>query len=374
MLQVIPALNVGGVESVTLDTARAVAAAGGRSLVASGGGRLEVALASAGAELIRLPINARNPLRLLRNIGRLESVIRHEKVDLVHVRSRAPAFSAIAAARRAGVPVVTTYHGIYGANSRFKRWYNGVMTRGDRTIANSTFTRNHIVAEHGVSAETIVVVPEGVDTSRFNPAAMSHGRTAALRAAWGLLGDDRRIVLLPARLTAWKGHAVAIAALARLGRHDILLVLTGGNFDARYRSQLERQIRALGLDDLIRFVGDTGDMPAAFALADLVLAPSTKPESFGRSVVEAGAMQRVVIASTLGGPSETVVDGETGWLVDPGDVGGWATAVDHALNVRPESLVAMGLAARARVQRLYSLQAMTAATFAVYRQLLASEP
>ena len=371
-MQVTPALNAGGVETVTLDIARAAVGAGARSLVASRGGRLEGELEKGGGELIRLPIDSRNPVTVALNTGRLERVIRRERVSLVHVRSRAPAFSAIAAARRAGVPVVTTYHGIYGARSALKRWYNGAMTRGDLTIANSAFTRDHILAEHGVDPEKMVVVPEGVDTARFDPAAVSDERIDAMRAAWGLRVDDpRRVILLPARLTDWKGQGVMIEALGRMASGpDALLVLTGRADNTGYLRQLKAIAADADATEQVRFVGAVGDMPAAYTLADLVVAPSTRPESFGRSVVESAAMKIPVIASPLGGPAETVIDGETGWLAAAGDVDAWARAVDLALSRPLDVLDIMGEAARARVQALYSLEAMAAATFAVYRRLV----
>ncbi len=161
LLQVTPALESGGVEALTVDMSSAAVRAGARSLVASRGGRMEAALAQGGGALIRLPVDSRNPLTMLANAVRLRRLIRDEAVSLVHVRSRAPAFSAIRAARRAGVPVVATYHGIYSAGSSAKRWYNGVMTRGDAVIANSAFTRDHIAAEHGLAPEKIDRHPRG---------------------------------------------------------------------------------------------------------------------------------------------------------------------------------------------------------------------
>jgi glycosyltransferase involved in cell wall biosynthesis len=359
-----------------LDTALAVAATGATSLVASLGGGLEAALAAGGGELLRLPVHSRNPLVMAANVGRLEKIIRERRVSLVHVRSRAPAFSALAAARRAGVPIVATYHGIYQARSPLKRWYNAVMTRGDLTIANSAFTRDHVQAEHGVAATRLVVVPEGVDTRRFDPAAVTPARLAAQRAAWGLAADDPRpILLLAARLTGWKGQRVAIEALARLtGEPAPILILAGAVEKPDEASTLRALAARAGVRDRVLLPGPTADMPAAFTLADLVLAPSTLPESFGRSVAEAAAMARLVLASPLGGPAEIMVQGETGWLVPAGDPQAWAGAIDHALALPPAARQAMGAAARARIERLYSLPAMAEATFAVYRRLLEARP
>jgi glycosyltransferase involved in cell wall biosynthesis len=274
--------------------------------------------------------------------------------------------------RRAGIPIVAAYHGIYQAASPWKRWYNGVMTRGDLTIANSSFTRDHILKEHRLAPERIAVIPEGIDTDRFDPARVGPERIAAIRSAWGLdPGDPRPILLLAARLTGWKGQGLAIEALARCaGSARPLLILAGKAEKPGGAEALRAASTRAGVEDLVRLVGPLDDMPAAYALADLVLAPSTLPESFGRGVAEAGAMQRLVLASPLGGPAETILPDRTGWLVRPGDNQAWAEAISVALATSAETRERMGRAARARIVEGFSLAAMTAATFQVYRRLL----
>ena len=369
LLQVTPALDAGGVETLTVDVAAAAAAAGARSLVASRGGRLESALARGGGELIRLPVQARDPLSLLANATRLERLIRREKVSLVHVRSRAPAFSALVAARRAKVPVVATYHGIYSARSPLKRWYNGVMTRGDAVIANSAFTRDHVLGQHRVRPGKLVVIPEGIDLAAFDPAAVSDERVVAVRQAWsGDCGADRKTILVAARLAGWKGHRVIIAALAHAAaRQAIRLVFAGGGEDSDYAAALAIEAKAVDVD--LHIAGPCADMPAAYLAADLVVAPSILPESFGRAVAEAGAMKRVAIASKLGGPAETIIDGETGWLTAAGDTPALTAAIDKALAASPADSLSMGAAARARIAAVYSFDGMCEATFALYSRL-----
>ncbi len=369
-----PRLDEGGVERLTLDVSNAVARAGGRSLVASRGGGLEAALLVGGGVLARLPVHARNPLVVALNAARLARLIKSEAVSLVHVRSRAPAFSALWAARATRTPIVATYHGIYSARSSLKRWYNGVMTRADVVIANSSFTRAHIIAQHRGAERKIVVIPEGIDTSMFDPATVSVARIAALRQAWGLFGDPpRRVILLPARLTGWKGQRLMIEVLARMsGRAagDAVLILAGqAQSPHEARALTDAAVRA-GVAGRVRLVGAVADMPAAYALADLVVAPSTEPESFGRCVAEAGAMQRPVLAAALGGVAETVLHGETGWLAPTGDASAWATAVQRALAQSPAELARIGRAARQRVVSRYGLEAMCDATFALYCRLV----
>jgi glycosyltransferase involved in cell wall biosynthesis len=247
------------------------------------------------------------------------------------------------------------------------------MTRGDLTIANSLFTRDHVLAEHRLDPARLAVAPEGIDIGRFDPARVGPERIAAVREAWGLAADDRRpILLLAARLTGWKGQGVMIEAMARLaGAAGPWLILAGRPRGPQDAQALQAAASRAGVAGRVRLAGPVDDMPAALAAADVVVAPSTLPESFGRTVVEAAAMARPVIASPLGGPAETIVQGVTGWLAPAGDARAWAAAVDLALATPPGERVRMGAAARERAVRLYSLEAMTAATFAVYRRALA---
>lgn len=360
---------------MTLDLARAVAQAGGRSLVASSGGALEGRLEADGGALIRLPVHARDPATLMANGLRLTTLIRRERVNLVHVRSRAPAFSALWAARAARVPVVATYHGIYSARSGLKRWYNAVMTRGDLTLANSEFTRRHILEQHPLDPARVVLAPEGIDIRAFDPAAVTPGQIAAQRSAWGLAADDRRpVILLAARLTGWKGQGVMIAALARLPRHlDAILILAGKAETAGAGAVLASAAARMGLSERVRLVGPVSDMPAAYGAADLVVAPSTAAESFGRGVAEACAMARPVLASPLGATTETIKPGETGWFAAAGDPEAWAAEAAQILTLPLEIRAETGARARARIVAHYSLEAMAAAHFAIYRRLLRTD-
>lgn len=377
LLQVVPALQTGGVEQTTLDVAAAVVKAGGRALVASAGGRLELGLVERGGEAAPMPLDSKNPLIMMANARRLKALILREGVSLVHVRSRAPAFSAIWAARRAGVPVVTTYHGVYNARSAIKRWYNGVMTRGDLTIANSEFTRDHVIAEHGVDPARVIAIPRGVNLRRFNPAAVAPDRVAAIRAAWGIGADERRLILLLAgRLTRWKGQGLLIEALARrkaeTGLNEILLILAGDDQGrSAYTEALRAMIAEAGLDDAVRLVGHVDDMPAAYLVAHAAAAPSLDPEAFGRTAVEPQAMGRVVLAADHGAVRETVADGETGWRVKPSDVTAWAVALTRLVEAGPDRRGAMGEVACERVKALYGVDRMTERTLEVYRQVLA---
>jgi len=375
LLQVTPELETGGAEQTTIDVAEAVIAAGGKALVASRGGRMTSRLIADGGRLVEMPVQSKNPLVMLGNAARLIDLIRTEKVSLVHARSRAPAFSALWAAHATGVPFVATYHGVYNARNSLKRWYNAVMTRGDLVIANSEYTRDHVLAQHHLDPARIVTIPRGVDLTRFDPRKIAPGRIDALRAAWGLPADrDRLVFLLGGRLTRIKGHLSIIAAAARMkaaGREDFLIVFAGDDQGrTEYRQEILTAIADAGLGEVVKVVGHCDDMPAAFRLADVALLPTLKPESFGRTAVEPQVMERPVIVSDHGGARETVVEGETGWRAPPGDVEAWVRAMTTAITVGGERRRAMGETAASRARRLYSVDAMCEATLEVYARVL----
>lgn len=371
VLQVLPSLETGGVERGTVEITQAIVAAGGVALVASGGGRLVEAVEQAGGRHVQLPLASKSPVTIWRNADRLSGLIRTERVSIIHARSRAPAWSALLAARRAGARFVTTYHGAYNEGVPGKRRYNAVMAKGERVIAISRYVAELLAARHAVEAARIRIIPRGVDTALFDPDGLSGPRLAKLAEAWRVpVGVP--IVMLPARLTRWKGASVLIDAMARLARTDACCFLVGATQGREhFARQLAAQAQALGIGDRVRLVGHCDDMPAALALADVVVSASLDPEGFGRIVIEAQAMTRPVIATDHGGAAETVDHLVTGWRVPPGDAGALATALDHALAMRPEERRAMGTRARASVLAHYTTATMQAATLDVYRELLA---
>lgn len=375
LLQVTPELETGGAEQTTIDVAHAVIAQGGKALVATRGGRMASRLEADGGRLAQMPTQSKNPLIMLGNAARLIDLIRREKVSLVHARSRAPAFSALWAAHATGTPFIATYHGVYNARSNLKRWYNAVMTKGDLVIANSEYTRAHVIAEHKIAPERVVAIPRGVDLTRFEPGMVGLERIEALRTAWGVAADERRLkVLLAGRLTRWKGQALIIDAMARLkakGDPGILLLLAGDAQGRKaYRAELEAKIAEAGLEADVRIVGHCDDMPAAYLLADVAIAPSLEPEAFGRTAVEPQIMGRPVLAADHGAARETVLPEETGWLVEPGDPQAWAQALETARDAGAARRQTMGQKARARARKLYSVDAMCEATLQVYARVL----
>ncbi|MEO1000110.1 MAG: glycosyltransferase family 4 protein, partial [Pseudomonadota bacterium] len=349
----------------------AIARAGGRALVASAGGRLTGPLERAGGELLSLDMTRKTPLALWRNAAALTRMVREAGVDLIHARSRGPAWSGLLAARRTGAAFVTTYHGDYSEGWPGKRLYNSVMARGRPVIAISEHIAGILRTRHGVPEGAIRVIPRGADLAEFDEGAVTAARTIALAEAWGIVEDPRPVVLLPARISGWKGQEEVITAAARLSGHPAqpVFVLAGEGDAAAERALLARAERA-GVAGDVRLVGHCNDMAAAYKLAAVVLSASTRPEAFGRVAVEAQAMGRPVIATDHGGARETVDPGQTGWLVPPGDSGALAAALAEALSMDESARAHMGLAGRARVRARFSLEAMQAATLAVYAEAL----
>lgn len=374
VLQVLPGLVTGGAERGAVDVAAALAAEGWTSLVASSGGPMVREVERAGAVHITLPLDSKNPFVLRANIERLGQVIARHRVDIVHARSRAPAWSALYAARRAGVRFVTTFHGTYNIGNPAKRWYNSVMARGDRVIAASQAIVDHVVKEYHASPALMRLIPRGIDFDRFDPARVSGQRLATLAREWRLQ-DGVPVVMLPGRLTRWKGQAVLIDAIAQRGKKDLRCLLVGSDQGrGAYRRELEQRIAQHGLETVVHIIDHCNDMPAALKLADLVVSASTDPEAFGRVAVEAQAMGKPIVATDHGGSRETVLSGETGWLIPPGNARQLAQAIDAALALKPEERQAIADRAMAFVRANFNKTLMCQRTLQVYREVLAEAP
>jgi glycosyltransferase involved in cell wall biosynthesis len=370
ILQVLPALGGGGVERGTVEMASAIVRAGGIALVASAGGMRAGAIERAGGRNVILPLATKNPFKIWRNARLLEELIRREKVEIVHARSRAPAWSAWIAARRTGAKFLTTYHGSYNEKSWFKRRYNAVMVKGERVIAISHYISDLIQKRYTTDLARIRVIHRGVDPAIFDPALVSAQRMMSLSESWRL-EVGRPIIMLPGRISRWKGHRVLIEALALMRHRDACAVFVG---DDQGRTALVRDLINLaeshGVAPRLRIAGHCDDMPVALKLADVVVNPSTDPEAFGRVVVEAQSMGVLVVASDHGGAVETIEHGVTGWRVQPGDPLALADALDYILSLSREEREAMGAVARQSVIDHYTTAEMQRKTIDVYRELL----
>ena len=375
VLQVLPALGPGGVERGTLDVSRFLIGQGWTPIVTSNGGEQETDLLEMGAVSLNLPVHSKNPLVMHRNVKRLAQIIRNHDIQLVHARSRAPAWSAYYAAKRANVPFMTTFHSLYSGSENFlKRGYNAIMTSGERVIAISDYVAEHVIKRYGVTQDQLRVIPRGVDLNEFDPEKVEAARVEKLRKDWEL-DPEKRIIMLPARISKRKGHTWLLEALAKLwegGKHDdtICIMVGGRAAGSAYADRVEKKIIDLKLDNRVWLTGPTSDMPAAYALADTVVIPSTGPEAFGRTSIEAQAMGKPVIATDDWGLSETIMPAATGWLVHLEDTGHLAGALDLALAMPEDARERLATRCRRFVDRHYSLNRMGKSTVSVYRELI----
>ncbi len=384
VLQIIPRLDTGGAELATLEITEALIRAGARAFVMSEGGRMAGDVEDAGGVIVPFAAATKNPARMIVNAVRIARFVRHTGVDIIHARSRAPAWSALMAARATGTAFVTTYHGAYGNRGPFKPFYNSVMARGDLVIANSDYTGRLVAERHATPRARIRVIHRGVDLARFDPAAVDTGRIASLRRKWGV-DDAARIILHAARLTGWKGHSDVIDAAARVfraegaGKEAVFILAGDAQGRADYVSTLEQQIAQAGLEGRIRLVGHCDDMAAAYACAHVTLIASTEPEAFGRTSAEAQAMGCPVIVTRQGASPETLLtaardgaEAETGWIVPVASPAALANAIAEALSLSHRDRAAMAARARVHVSEKFSSEQMKRQTLSVYDECLKS--
>ena len=369
ILQVLPELRSGGVERGTLEIARAITKAGGKSLIASAGGPMTSQLIHYKCEHITLPLASKNPFKIWRNSFALARIIRERNVDIVHARSRAPAWSAWLAAKRTGCHFITTFHGTYGLKGKFKHWYNSVMTRGERVIAVSHFIAEHIQKFYTMDFSKIRVIQRGVDLRVFDPFTHSPQRMIELSKEWRL-PDELPLILFPGRITRWKGQDFFLRALAALPHRNFFAVILGDDKGHEtYREELEKMITELGLEGHVRIAGHTRYISEAYMLSRFVVSTSVEPEAFGRVVLEAQAMGKPVIATDQGGPQETVIHDVTGWLVPANDVAVLTSALDFVLSLDQEVLHWMAEQGVANA-RHFTVDVMSQQTLDVYCELL----
>ncbi len=374
ILQIVPALETGGVERGTLEIADAILKAGGKPLVLSSGGALVKPLEKLGAIHIQGSVQTKNPIEIFRNVGLIKNICQHYGVNLLHVRSRAPAWSVYGASRALGIPFITTFHGTYGYKGffGFKKKYNEIMLKGKCVIANSSSIERHLKAVYKIPENFIRVVFRGVDIEYFNPNVITSQRLACLKKSWGLKHGmlNQPVVLLPGRLTRWKGSLVLLEALARLPHRNFLCLLVGSDQGRReFSEELQNFIYKNDLKHVVKMVGSCQDMPAALAMADVVVSSSIEPEAFGRVMIEAGSMEKPVVASNHGGATD-IITPETGWLVQPNDPRALATALENFFMLDRLAIKRMGQAARKRAVEHFSKHKFQVETLKVYNEII----
>ncbi len=384
ILQIIPKLDTGGAELAVVEISDAIVRAGGRAVVIAEAGRLVPDVLKAGAEIVELKVASKNPARILANAVAIARIVEREGIDLIHARSRAPAWSALIAARKTKRPFVTTYHGAYSEHGRIKNFYNGVMARSDIVIANSRYTADLIRSRYRTPDARLRIIYRGLDRDKYGAGGDIDARARRLREHWHV-DAGQRIVLQAARLTGWKGQMVLIAAVAELvqaRQFDGCVAILAGDAQGRdgYVDTLEAAITGAGLSHCVRLVGHVQDIAAAYRAAHVTVVASTGPEAFGRAGAEAQAVGSPVISTNIGAPPETVraepavARGErTGWLVPPADAGRLAAAIAEALALSPAEREAIGQRASRHALTTFTLDAMQRQTLAVYDGLLGTD-
>ena len=371
VLQILPALETGGVERGTVEIAKALTAAKIPNLVVSSGGRYVYDLKKMGVKHIELPVQSKNPFRMILTARRLRKVIRDEGVTIVHARSRAPAWVAKIALRKCpNVHFLTTFHGTYGLSGGFlKKAYNRVMLSGQLVISISNFITHHIVTNYGFDTSKIRLVYRGADVEKFNPAKVSSDRVYELAGQWQI-PPDKPVILLPGRLTRWKGQLVLLEALSLMKNKAVTCLFVGsdqGRTD--YYQQMKQAIDKLSPQTTVLMKDHCNDMPLVYMLSDIVVSASTDPEAFGRVIPEAQAMGRIVIGSDHGGATETIQDGKTGFLVPPSDARALAKKLDEVLQMSIMERKKMSADAIKSVRDYFSIEQMCRKTLAVYKEL-----
>ena len=369
VVQLLPGLEEGGVERGTLEMGSFLSQKGHRSMVISAGGRMVRQLKAEGSIHIKWRIGEKSPV-CLTYLFPLRQLLKNEKVDILHLRSRLPAWIGYLAWKSLPADLrpclVTTFHGFYSVNS-----YSAIMTKGQKIIAISKAIKSHIKEQYGMADNRIVVIYRGVDEKVFSPAKITVDRMNYLCKDWGIMNNDAPLILLPARITRLKGHDVFIKSLARIQHLNWYAICAGDTAEnPKYVEELKNMVSGSGLEKKIAFVGHCNDMAAALMLSDVVVsATSETPEAFGRVAIEAQAMGKPVIASAHGGSLETVLPGKTGWLVNPNDTADMAEALNQALS-DPSMRKAYGQNGQRFVKENFTVEKMCRETLNVYCELM----
>lgn len=371
VLQVLPELGQGGVELGTIEIASELQKRGIENYVASEGGRMEYNLERIKVKHFTLPLKTKNIFKMYLNSLRLAKIIKKYGITIVHARSRAPAWSAYWAAKRCGVHFVTTFHGTYGLGPwGIKKFYNKIMTYGERVIAISNHIKQHILKNYKTDESKIRLIHRCVNMENFNVETTSAERMIKYLED-NHIPEDKPIVTLIGRLTNWKGQKLLIEALHLLEKEDFFCVMIGDDQGRKkYSSELRKMIANYNMTDRFLFIRNVKDIPAAMMVSDVVLSTSIEPEAFGRIAIEGQAMGRVVVASNIGGSVETVIDGVTGRLYESTSAQALSEAIEWALHLSTDEREKIGAAGIKNVKEHFTKQIMCDKTIAVYKELI----
>ena len=377
VLQVIPKLGYGGAETGCYDIAHYLSENNCKSFIVTSGGELIKFINKKKVKLIRLPVQSKNPLLILLNSIILIGIILFYNITIVHARSRAPAWSCLIATKLTKRKFVTTFHGTYNFNGKLKKLYNSVMVRSDLIIAGSNFIFSHIkdnYSEFLESTKKFLVIFRGINIDYFDPSTKLESEENKLLQEWEI-NKEKKIILMPGRLTSWKGQELFIEAInlakIELGYEAFHVVILGSEQGRDlYKKKLIRLTEQYRLNNQIKFINHCKDMALAYKVSDIIVSASIEPEAFGRVSVEAQSMEKLIIASNIGGSNETIINGKTGILFESGDANSLSKKIIQAITMDESSINLIGKEGRKNIIKKFNVEKMCFSTYSEYKRLL----
>ena len=377
VLQVIPKLGYGGAETGCYDIAHYLNENDCKSYIITSGGELIKFINKKKVKLIRLPVQSKNPIIMLFNAIIISLIILFCNINIVHARSRAPAWSCLVATKITGRKFVTTFHGTYNFNSSIKKFYNSVMLRSDLIIAGSNFIFSHINENYSNYLNTkkkFLVIFRGINTDYFDPSTTLEKDEDNLFKSWELK-VGKKIILFPGRLTSWKGQEMFLDSINKVNiqlGHDAFIAVILGNDQGRelYKKKLIRLVEQYRLTNQVKFIEHCKNMPVAYKISNFVVSASIEPESFGRISAEAQSMQKPILASNIGGSKETIIDNKTGILFESGNSDEMSKKIIELLNLDESTLNQMGIEGRKNVINKFNVEKMCFSTYSEYKKLI----
>ena len=377
VLQVIPNLGYGGAETGCYDLAHYLAENDCASYIVTSGGELTKFIDKKKVKLIKLPVQSKNPILILLNAIALVFLILFYNISIVHARSRAPAWSCLLATKITRRKFVTTFHGTYGFNNPIKKFYNSIMVKSNLIIAGSNFIFSHINNNYskylGLKNKFLVIF-RGINVDYFNPSTTLQNEENKLLEDWGI-DKNKKIILMPGRLTRWKGQEIFIEALNlvnnQLGQQSFHAIILGGDQGRNiYTKKLKRLVEQHRLTRQLKFIEHCKNMPLAYKISDLVISASIEPEAFGRVAVEAQSMEKPIIASDVGGSNETIINNKTGFLFESGNAESLSKKIIEVLSIDKSKLKLIGIEGRKNIIKKFNVEKMCFSTYSEYKKLL----
>ena len=377
VLQVIPKMGYGGAETGCYDIAHYLPENNIKSFIVTSGGDLIKFIDKKKVKLIKLPVHSKNPLMILLNSIILTGIILFYNITIVHARSRAPGWSCLIATKLTKRKFVTTFHGTYNFSGKLKKFYNSVMVRSDLIIAGSNFIFSHIKENYSEflnPKKKFMVIFRGINVDYFDPSTKLEKDEVKLLKKWDI-NKEKKIILMPGRLTPWKGQELFIEAInlvkIELGYEAFHVIILGSDQGRDlYKKKLIRLIEQYRLTNQVKFIDHCKDMALAYKVSDVVVSASIEPEAFGRVAVEAQSMEKLIIASNIGGSNETIVDGKTGILFESGDAKSLSKKIIDAVTMDETSLKIIGKEGRKNIVKKFNVEKMCFSTYSEYKRLL----